>query len=108
MRKSPIVRALVTPKMSGGMSAGAMALCYGPAALTAFILGQWRWWAGALPFVFAVAGHAWAKYKFAQDVYYFEIAKVYNSTGDHYQPWPREHLRGRGQRPKGFGRGMRC
>jgi hypothetical protein len=108
MRKSPIVRALVTPKMSGGVSGAAMVSIYGPTGLLAFIAFHWKPWAPVFPVLAAIAIHAFIKVLYRKDVYFFHIYKVYSTTADHYHPWSREDLRGRGARPKGFGRGTRC
>lgn len=108
MRRSPIVRALVNPKMSGGVSGAAMVLIYGPAGLAAFIAFQWKPWAPVLPLLVAIGIHAFIKVLYRRDIYFFHIYRVYSATADHYHPWSREDLRGRGVRPKGYGRGMRC
>ncbi|MGF6440590.1 VirB3 family type IV secretion system protein [Paraburkholderia youngii] len=108
MRQSPIVRALVNPKMSEGMSTTATGLIYGIAVLGAIFAFQAKPWAAVLPFVGAVIVHAWVRHLFKKDMYFFKIYNSYSATADHYQPWSAETLRGRGARPRGFGRGFRC
>ncbi len=107
MRSSPIVHALVTPKISGGMSSGVTAVLYGAAAIAAFFAFSWHPWAVVGPFAIAAAFHVYFKAQFKKDPYYRQIKRVYDTTADCYQPWAREDLRGRGKRPKGYGRGVR-
>ncbi|MBN3761056.1 hypothetical protein [Burkholderia sp. Ac-20365] len=108
MRQTPIERALVYPKMSDGMSTTAMAAIYGSAAMLAFFAFQWKPWAAIFPFIVGGVVHAFLKVQYKKDLFIMQIYKIYNQTGDHYQPWSREELRGRGSRPRGFGRGLRC
>lgn len=107
MRSTPIVYALVNPMMSGGMSGTATAIIYGAGAILGYFAFLWHWWLIPVPVVIAIGCHAFFKYLYKQDIYVIKIYRVYSGVADWYQPWPREDLRGKGQRPRGFGRGVR-
>ncbi|WP_321816701.1 MULTISPECIES: hypothetical protein [unclassified Paraburkholderia] len=107
MRTSPIVQAIVNPKMSGGLSGAHTAVIYGSAGGVGFLLSQWHWWATIFPIVVAFIAQAYFKNQFRHDLFSPQIRKNYDLMADRYHPWPRETLRGRGQRPKGFGRNLR-
>lgn len=108
MRSSPINRAIITPKMSGGVSGGVTAVVYGGAGLVGYALFNWHPWAAIFPVIVAWLAMKYYKYQFRQDVYFFDIRKNSRQLAHRYHPWPREVLRGRGRRPRGFGRGLRC
>jgi hypothetical protein len=108
MRTSPIIQAIVNPKMSGGLSGAHTAVIYGSAFVVGYLAYQWHWWATIFPIVAAFIAQAYYKSQFRHDLFSTEIRKNYDQMADRYHPWPRETLHGRGQRPKGFGRDFRC
>ncbi|WP_018314017.1 hypothetical protein [Cupriavidus sp. UYPR2.512] len=108
MRTSPIIHAIVNPKMSGGLSGAHTAVIYGSGFVVGYLAYQWHWWATFIPVVAAFVAQAYYKNQFRHDLFSTAIRKNYNQMADRYHPWPRETLLGRGQRPKGFGRDFRC
>ncbi|WP_321935251.1 hypothetical protein [Paraburkholderia sp. J8-2] len=83
-------------------------MVYGGAFIFGYVLFNWHPWAAIFPAIGAWVAIRYYKYLYRQDVYVFEIRKVYNKMADAYHPWQRESLKGSGRRPRGYGRGLRC
>lgn len=108
MRKSPVVRALVIPRLSYGISSKALGYCWGPSALFAVMIGtSFEPWFGLIPIAIGATAHAVLKWAYRKDPHMFAIYGRYALLAHSYHPHSRENLPVPFERPVGMGRGVR-
>jgi len=110
MRQSFVYRALSRPHLVMGVTINILALLWGIAAFTllmiwtANLLGIWT---GIAMIVIPSILHVIIAGQFDKDPIIHKVYKIYTSTKDHYHPQSRV-LDRMHERPKKFGRGVRC
>lgn len=108
MRVTEINRALRLPRLSQGVSNGALGVIWGPGALISFLIGSSAGWLYAIPPVVAtMVVHSIFRWFFRQDHRFFDIHKRYEKLAEEYQPDPREKLPNGFERPEKWCRGVR-
>lgn len=108
MRESVVNRALILPRLSYGVSSKALAVCWGPNALAAALLGTsvgWLW--SLIPVAIGAVLHAFLRWMYAKDARIFEIYSKYSILANNYHPHVRADLPKPFERPQKVGRGIR-
>ena len=108
MRVSQINRALSLPRLSYGVSAQALGMCWGPAALAVVFVGTsvgWIW--SLIPIGYGLIVHAILRWTYRKDYRIFDMYKRYSQLNDEYHPNAREKLPVPFERPYKVGRGLR-
>lgn len=101
MRQSPTYLALQRPRLAAGIGLKAIALIW-PLGAIACILMETGW-----PLLVSVGAHVFLRWVYRRDQHILAIYIKYAQTSDHYAPGVYDELPGR-ERPRGYGRGVRC
>ena len=108
MRCNRVNQALRLPRLTNGVTAKSMGLCWGPGALmTVMLFGAVSWYFALVPLGFSAIVHGILRWGYKNDPRVFEIYERYSNMASRYHPNPREKLPIAFQRPVKVGRGVR-
>ena len=107
-RISELNSSLSRPRLSFGIDPKVLGYCWGPGMFMGVMVGSSLGWvAGAIPVLCSLIAHLVLRWAYKKDPHIFELYARYSILAKAYQPFVREKMDPKFQRPDRVGRNIR-